>query len=1443
MIKYQRFRREYMSWRMSQLSEVRDLNEITELPYGSILHVLDNFPWDGKVSWGPRPDNYFINMNRFRLYMNNLIMWPKPSTTDVAPIYKDKLLLMNAGVVAGIAKYRRDMMPRVKYIEDLKQAPLIASTSTIVNYNPLFRMRALGLRKKVRFFNFLLACLVNKLMEDKEKQHFIHIPLEPFIYEKKHFIRTLKKYDKIATMFPDRSTYLFLAHFYGIVAKSVSMPKRGMPSKTELDEDGSQEAFSVDIDTTYQIQDALEGNEDWFTNLKFEGMYDAAMEGLKEGENPYTLSIFEYIPAKMYEKINFIFTIGSHYICYNLRDIKELNGKANVGLLRIIAGINNLIRSSNEAANEEEVEETQTVPESVSEIDETRTGGGNTTTFTKPLTYQEKIDAAEIDMLEIDDISSILKEMPKETTTKQKEHVVKLSKAYKDLKIDGIKFDKVLTGFDDDALKPPEVDTTSTKDGSLAKEATKSSVSVFNKTYVETQLNRDLAAICTSFNQKGMFLTDFSETREADELSDWVTYKAVYEDTAHKKHTIKIPLPKINERGFTKINGTIKAMRAQRVSKPICKVSATRVTINSNYNKALIERNTNVARSFMSWFSRRALYKINSSDVGIKLTPSIGGMTYPVKALPFEYTELGGKYNFIKISGKKNGIIWFQLDKFPDGMPKGSIEKVEPLVKSGVGLWFGYTSEQSGLGEHFFISNDGLITVKNLDTDEESFSGAFADFIEYLTGVQLQSPVEYLEITYLSRTVPLIHMLAYKYGLTNMLKYCKADYSIYDVETRVDTRPSDIVIKFKDKKIVLNRTPRSNALLFGGLTAFDLSDVYYEDMDDPDVYYTLLEQIHVRMTFIKGVNAFFSLFIDPITRDVLREMREPTDIRDLLLRATTLLSTSDHLDPASEVNFRYRTVEQMTAIVYNEMARAFADYKNQSVGSTKRFSVNSLAIKQRIIQDQNMESVYTINPMEDIIKSQSGITNAGSGGRSNDTFKLNDRKFTKDAIGIMSEATTDNGKVGMNAILPANPIMTNSRGMTEHVDPKDLQPENILSFNTLLMPGVTQDDGKRVNFSSIQASAVVPINGSEVNRVRTGFEELVAHRTRPPFAYVAEEDGVIQNVDPKAGVLVVKYKSGKKTCVNFGEEYSNNTANGFFVNQDVVINGFKRGDTVRKGDVLTYNQQFFQPDPYDKKTVRYKLGVQAHVAILDSGGTIEDASIITKPLGDRMVFNPVHRVEVVITSDTNVRSFAHIGDDVNSVDPIIVFDESPFDAESEDDPELVEMLSRLNSTSKKAGHTGKIVKIEAYYKSAISTMSPSLQKLIKHAIEKRNLQADIALGCSNSDDYMKSKPLSSTEKLGLTMMEDDTVLLRFYIKQTKGMSPGDKLFFGPSLKSTVSQVYPESIETEDGSVKVDACTSGRGILHRMVFSPFLVGIANRVLEKTEKDILAIWDEK
>lgn len=65
------------------------------------------------------------------------------------------------------------------------------------------------------------------------------------------------------------------------------------------------------------------------------------------------------------------------------------------------------------------------------------------------------------------------------------------------------------------------------------------------------------------------------------------------------------------------------------------------------------------------------------------------------------------------------------------------------------------------------------------------------------------------------------------------------------------------------------------------------------------------------------------------------------------------------------------------------------------------------------------------------------------------------------------------------------------------------------------------------------------------------------------------------------------------------------------------------------------------------------------------------------------------------------------------------------------------------------------------------------------------------------------------------------------------------IYTPPRLNTHVSTKYDDYIMTEDGQ-KVEACTSGRGILARLITSPFLQGLCNSVLEKLENDMLDIW---
>lgn len=1054
MILFSAFRRKFMTWRTSQFKEVRPIGELSELPIGSVLHCLDNFQMDS-VSFSPRSNNSFINMNKYKLYIKNISY---PQDGGPAPLVVDKMIITSAGVVAKLQKYRQDMAPRVVWMDDMRELPTRAGIQGVINYNPLFRARVLGMRRKPRFMNMLLASVINEIAKVPDKMHFVHIPLESLIFNRSDFIRVFKKYDRVATKYPEIASYLFLAHLYSILMKRMDLPKRGAAFE-ETAEDiklAAEEAWEIDPATW----DPDITSQEFLTNIENFVMSDdaTAMEflKLKDSENPYKVSVFEYLPAKLFEKVNFVLTCGNKYICYNLRDLKELN-QNGAGIVRIINHVNMLAAGGQPVeAVSSDIEEVPVISETVTAVPEPTSGVANQPEYTTPMTKDDKLDAAKIDLGELDNLDKIIKQstksLPKPLTIAQRERVNKIGRAYKTIRLGQRTLQELMSDAPDvDFNVPSDLNIDVIDQGMMPKESLVSSTRDLDAKYIQSgAMDKDIASVLTSFNKLGMFLVDLQTTDVVDELNELRSYTCTYEDVNHKKHTIKFQLPRVDSMGRAKINGSLKCMIKQRVANPICKVRPTRVTLNSNYNKLLVERNQNAAHSFINWFSK-ALDRAN--DAGWKCSFIYKRCKYPIVALPFELTEIGSKYEQIKFD---KGLMYFGIIGRGKFVPPAYTEQVKVMENSAdfTGCWFGHRGTQ-----HFFINNQGEVSVRDLagSSTEEVFYGAFIDFFQWLTGCEMPSMTEYADLTILSWKVPVIYALCYKYGLTDMLKYTGVSYELYGASERFEKLTSDIVIRFSDKKLVIHRTPRNMALLFGGLTIYDLSNVAIEDMDEKDVYYELLSQKRISTNLIKGINSLFDLFIDPITRDVLREMKEPTDLRDLLIRAVTMLTTSEHKEEASAANFRFRGVEQMTGIVYNEMARAFATYTNKGRGATNKFSIKDYQVKQRIAKEQLTENVSVINPLHDI-KTYSKFSNAGSGGRSNDTFMITDRQFTVDQIGIVSEATVDNGKTGMNASLPANPVIVNSRGMVQSKSIEELQPENILSISSLLMPCATNDD-------------------------------------------------------------------------------------------------------------------------------------------------------------------------------------------------------------------------------------------------------------------------------------------------------------------------------------------------------------------------------------------------
>ena len=269
-------------------------------------------------------------------------------------------------------------------------------------------------------------------------------------------------------------------------------------------------------------------------------------------------------------------------------------------------------------------------------------------------------------------------------------------------------------------------------------------------------------------------------------------------------------------------------------------------------------------------------------------------------------------------------------------------------------------------------------------------------------------------------------------------------------------KPNDIHIKFADRVLHINRYPLAHSLIVAGLDYFDVSRYDMAEFESKDVYYRLLMDKKLSINYIKGMDSFYDLFVDNMTYSVLKMMHEPTTVRDLLIRATVLLTTTDHLSPSSGYNHRIRGYEQFAGIVYNELAREFATYKSKN-GANNKFSVNPDAVYLRVIQNASMLTAESGSPLADM-SFLCDLTYGGAGGRSAESFVIIDRHYDASDLGVVSESTADNQKVAFNSALSYNANIVNTLGMAKEIKQEDLSASQIFSPHALMMPFSTCDD-------------------------------------------------------------------------------------------------------------------------------------------------------------------------------------------------------------------------------------------------------------------------------------------------------------------------------------------------------------------------------------------------
>jgi hypothetical protein len=109
----------------------------------------------------------------------------------------------------------------------------------------------------------------------------------------------------------------------------------------------------------------------------------------------------------------------------------------------------------------------------------------------------------------------------------------------------------------------------------------------------------------------------------------------------------------------------------------------------------------------------------------------------------------------------------------------------------------------------------------------------------------------------------------------------------------------------------------------------------------------------------------------------------------------------------------------------------------------------------------------------------------------------------------------------------------------------------------------------------------VPSQFSETNRVRTGYETVVAHRTGETFACIAKRDGVVEDVNDKLGLIKIRYHSVKSPALDLMHISNSNVVRNKFVemataelarhNPIYIVQDDEKTTSFKRGDFYTLN--------------------------------------------------------------------------------------------------------------------------------------------------------------------------------------------------------------------------------------------------------------------------------
>ena len=717
----------------------------------------------------------------------------------------------------------------------------------------------------------------------------------------------------------------------------------------------------------------------------------------------------------------------------------------------------------------------------------------------------------------------------------------------------------------------------------------------------------------------------------------------------------------------------------------------------------------------------------------------------------------------------------------------------------------------------------------------------------------------YTRATIMKKKVPLILLLSYFEGISGILRRAKVKYDFSDTRPKVSR--NEKFIQFNNGYLVYENKPFEVSLLMNGFTEIPTKIYDYEEFDKKDIYPSIFEKMFGRRNIASAFNNFYENFVDPVTYGVLVDMNLPTDITGMLLYANDLLVDDQYREETDLNIFRVRRNEIINALLYKNIATAYEKYKlTASNNNPKKMSIPKGKIIKDIQELQTVEDYSVLNPIVELEKIRAITPKGPSGCNIKEAYKINKRAFHESMLGMYTISTAPGANVGIVRELTNEPGLVSPRGymnLPGREGVESLNDNNLFGAAELLSPlGASRDDPQRLAMATKQSKHIVPVKKSSPVLISNGVEQTIQYELCKDFCVVAQEDGEVIERDDNAGLVVVKYKSGKYDAIDIAEKTVKNGAGGFFLSNKLICN-LKVGQKFKADDILASDEKFFT----DSKITgnRFNIGTLCKVAIMSSYATYEDSTIITKKMAQEMATEVCMPRDIVLGANTNVEYMVKVGDTVEVGDELIRFERS-FDEDvynkllANIGEELGESISMGSKDQVKSKYSGVISDIKIYSTVGLNELSPSLRRIVKDYYDKTNKRKKILNKYDDSNELYKcgilfnepTKPIQTPDGKVKGNIVNDGVLIQIYVKYFDELAIGDKITNFTALKGIVGAKVEEGKEAYSEfrpEEEISTCIAPAAIIARMTPSIVLTLLGNKVIVELKRTLKDIYEGK